>query len=61
MVKLIKETIDRKCEGIDFMKNVLFVLTVPAEYPESAKSIMRKCAFGARLIDDKLIERLQVL
>jgi hypothetical protein len=41
------------------MKNVLLVLTVPAEYSENDKAIMRECTFNAGLISDKRSERLQ--
>ncbi|RHZ72295.1 hypothetical protein Glove_243g59 [Diversispora epigaea] len=57
--KLIKATINSKWDGIDFMENVVLVITVPAEYSEGAKAIMRKCAYDAELIDDRLTEKLQ--
>ena len=41
------------------MENVLFVLTIPAEYSENDKVIMRECAFKAGLISDKNSEKLQ--
>lgn len=48
-----------KWEGVDFTENVLFVLTVPAEYSEVDQDIMRKCAHQANLIKDKDSPRLQ--
>ncbi|RIA82252.1 hypothetical protein C1645_809690 [Glomus cerebriforme] len=57
--KLIKETIPQYWPGIDFMQQVLFVLTVPAEYSENDKAIMRECAFNAELVADKCSEQLQ--
>jgi len=56
---LIKDTIPQYFPGIDFMKNVLLVLTVPTEYSENDKAIMRECAFNAGLIGDKNSEKLQ--
>ncbi|GBC09523.1 hypothetical protein RclHR1_08950001 [Rhizophagus clarus] len=57
--KLIKETVQSYWKNITFMENVLLVLTVPAEYSESDKAIMRECAFNAGLISDKNSEKLQ--
>ena len=41
------------------MENVLLVLTVPAEYSENDKAIMRECAFKAELISDRNSGKLQ--
>ncbi|CAB4437223.1 unnamed protein product [Rhizophagus irregularis] len=57
--ELIKETIPKYWEGIDFMKHVFLVLTIPAEYSENDKAIMRECTFNAGLISDKRSEKLQ--
>jgi hypothetical protein len=46
---LIKEAIGKSFKGIDFRKHVLLVLTVPTEYSEIDKAIMRKCALNAGL------------
>ncbi|CAB4375331.1 unnamed protein product [Rhizophagus irregularis] len=54
----IKEMVE-KWEGVDFTENVLFVLTVPAEYSEIDQDIMRRCAHKANLIKDKDSPRLQ--
>ncbi|CAB4491821.1 unnamed protein product [Rhizophagus irregularis] len=59
MGKCIKETIPQYWPGIDFMNDVLLVLTIPAEYSENDKAIMRECTFNAGLISDKNSERLQ--
>jgi len=56
---LIKERISQHWTGIDFTENVLLVLTVPAEYSENDKAIMRECAFNAGLISVKDSEKLQ--
>jgi len=45
--------------GIDYSENVLLVLTVPAEYSDKAKAIMRECAFNADLFSNKFSEKLQ--
>ncbi|CAB4425205.1 unnamed protein product [Rhizophagus irregularis] len=47
--KFIEKTIETCFKGIDFHKHVLFVLTVPTEYLEKDKDIMRNCAFNAGL------------
>jgi hypothetical protein len=56
---LIKETIPKYWSGIDFMENVLLVLTIPAEYSENDKAIMRECTYKAELIANKFSEKLQ--
>lgn len=48
-----------KWDGIDFTENVLFVLTVPAEFSEKDKTIMRKCAHKAKLIKSKSSKNLE--
>ncbi|GES97256.1 hypothetical protein GLOIN_2v1484167 [Rhizophagus clarus] len=57
--KLIKDTIPKYWDGIEFMEHVLLVLTVPAEFSENDKAIMRGCAFNAGLIDEKNSDKLQ--
>ena len=59
MIKLAKENVHKFWPGIDFMENVLIVLTIPAEYSENDKAIMRECTFNAGLISDKRSEKLQ--
>ncbi|RHZ83821.1 hypothetical protein Glove_87g244 [Diversispora epigaea] len=59
--KLIKATINSKWDGIDFMENVVLVIPVPSEYSDGAKAVMRKCAYDAELIDDRLTEKLQFI
>ncbi|CAG8607046.1 14532_t:CDS:2 [Funneliformis mosseae] len=56
---LIKDTVTTTWPGIDYYKNVMLVLTVPAEYSDKAKAIMRECALNAGLLSDKLTEQLQ--
>ena len=58
---MIKETVERelKVTKADFTKHVLLVLTVPAEYSEKAKAIMRDCVHKADLIESKNSEKLQ--
>jgi hypothetical protein len=57
--KLIKETIPKYWTGIDFMENVLLVLTVPADFSEVDMAIMRECVYNAGLISNKFSEKLQ--
>ncbi|GBB88696.1 hypothetical protein RclHR1_15260006 [Rhizophagus clarus] len=57
--KCIEETIDAKWNGIK-LENVLFILSVPAEYDDIAIRTMRECMYNAELIgDDLYTERLQ--
>jgi hypothetical protein len=58
--KLINETI-RIHWNIDFYKNGLLVLTVPAEYSDKEKDIMRECTYNAGLIKDMCSESLQFI
>ncbi|CAB5381358.1 unnamed protein product [Rhizophagus irregularis] len=57
--KVIKETIDTRWPNIDYFENVLLVITVPAEFSDKAKAIMRICAFDAELIREKYSKNLQ--
>ncbi|GES97236.1 hypothetical protein GLOIN_2v1678685 [Rhizophagus clarus] len=57
--KIIKETIKKNWDGVNFTENVLLVLTVPAEYSEKEKAIMRECAYNAELINDDVSLQLQ--
>ncbi|CAI2175027.1 5910_t:CDS:2 [Funneliformis geosporum] len=57
--KLINVRINERWTGINFTEHVLLVLTVPAEYTEKDKAIMRECAFNAKLIGDKCSQKLQ--
>ncbi|CAG8440487.1 uncharacterized protein OCT59_009832 [Rhizophagus irregularis] len=57
--KVIKETIDTRWPNIDYFENVLLVITVPAEFSDKAKAIMRICAFDAELIKEKYSKNLQ--
>ena len=44
---------------LDYFKNVLLVLTVPAEFSEKSKAIMRLCSFNAGLIEENYSTNLQ--
>ncbi|KAF0543533.1 actin-like ATPase domain-containing protein [Gigaspora margarita] len=48
--ELIKSTIDTRWPQIEFFKNVLIILTVPVEFSEKKKGIMKQCAYNAGLI-----------
>ncbi|CAG8462278.1 12961_t:CDS:2 [Funneliformis mosseae] len=50
--KVMKEAIVMKWPNTDLFKNVLLVLTFPAEYSEKARSTMRECVYNAGLIND---------
>jgi hypothetical protein len=57
--ELIKETIATHWSGIDFLEKILVVITVPAEYSEKDKAIMRECAYNAGLIIERESKILQ--
>ncbi|PKY56743.1 hypothetical protein RhiirA4_477254 [Rhizophagus irregularis] len=57
--KLIKEKIEPHWEDLNIFEEVLFILTVPAEYSEKEKAIMRDCAYKAGLINVKGTDLLQ--
>jgi hypothetical protein len=50
--KVIKETVAIRWPRIDYFKHVLLVLTIPAEFSENSKAIMRTCAFNAQLTNN---------
>lgn len=45
--------------GIDFLHQVLIVLSVPAEFSEKSKGIMRECAYKAQLTNNIKSTKLQ--
>ncbi|CAI2162481.1 10852_t:CDS:2 [Funneliformis geosporum] len=53
------ETVTTRWPGLDFMTQVLFVLSVPAEFSEESKRIMRNCVYNANLISRRYSSRLQ--
>ncbi|CAG8579884.1 14375_t:CDS:2 [Funneliformis caledonium] len=57
--KVIKDTVTARWPKIDYFKHVLLVLTVPAEFSEKSKAIMRICAYNAGLIKDECSTNLQ--
>ncbi|PKK77239.1 actin-like ATPase domain-containing protein [Rhizophagus irregularis] len=57
--ELIEEKVAIHWSGIDFLKNVLIVITVPAEYSEKDKAIMRECVYNAGLIKERYSKNLQ--
>ncbi|CAG8623346.1 9112_t:CDS:2, partial [Scutellospora calospora] len=57
---LVKSTIDIRWPQIDFFKNVLLILTVPVEYSEKKKAIMKQCAFDAGLIKSTITTNLKI-
>ncbi|CAJ0823307.1 14510_t:CDS:2 [Entrophospora sp. SA101] len=54
------DTVQRRWDNLNFFENVLIVLTVPAEFTDKAKFIMRECVFKAELIDELHSENLQL-
>ncbi|RIA97899.1 hypothetical protein C1645_751090 [Glomus cerebriforme] len=60
MGKLIKETINTRWPNVKFLEQVLVIVTVPAEFSDQAKAIMRECVHQAGLIATKNSEKLQL-
>ncbi|GES81278.1 hypothetical protein GLOIN_2v1762619 [Rhizophagus clarus] len=58
MGKQIKKTLTTRWPGIEW-NSVLFILAVPADFPEKSKAILRKCAFDAELITKIKTHKLQ--
>ncbi|PKY40249.1 hypothetical protein RhiirA4_440556 [Rhizophagus irregularis] len=56
---VIKGAIECRWGGIDYFEDVLLVLTIPAEYSEIDKLIIRQCVYNADLIKDRDSEKLQ--
>ena len=56
---MIKEIVEARWPKIDYFENVLLILTVPAEFSEQSKAIMRICAFNAGLIKEEYSTNLQ--
>ncbi|GES97211.1 hypothetical protein GLOIN_2v1845494 [Rhizophagus clarus] len=57
--KVIKETVAKRWTKIDYFEDVLLVISVPAEFSDKSKVIMRACAFEAGLIKDECSINLQ--
>ncbi|CAG8551863.1 7908_t:CDS:10 [Ambispora gerdemannii] len=57
--KLIGETITSRWPGLQFPKNVLFVMAVPAEWTDEAKGFLRKLAYDAGMLEDLNSENLE--
>ncbi|CAB4408728.1 unnamed protein product [Rhizophagus irregularis] len=58
MGKEINKTIKTRWSGIE-LHQILFVLAVPAGFPENSKAILRKCAYDANLISNLKTGKLQ--
>ncbi|PKY55784.1 hypothetical protein RhiirA4_548903 [Rhizophagus irregularis] len=59
--KDIKNEIARSWTGVNYFENVLLVLTVPADYSEKDKDILRECTHSGKLIKNKSSEKLQFI
>ncbi|PKY52283.1 actin-like ATPase domain-containing protein [Rhizophagus irregularis] len=57
--KLIKETISTRWHGIKFFEHVLLVISIPAEFDDRAKDIMRKCLYNAGLTNSKESKKVE--
>ncbi|CAB5125910.1 hypothetical protein RhiirA5_501387 [Rhizophagus irregularis] len=59
--KVIKVTVAMRWPRVDYFKNTLLVITVPAEFSEKSKIIMRTCAYNASLIKEEYSTNLQII
>nr|CAG8437441.1 12309_t:CDS:2 [Entrophospora candida] len=57
--KLMQEKITSRWPNVNYKKDVLHIVTVPAEYSEQSKAIMRECIYQAGLLEDLDTIRLQ--
>ncbi|GBB85957.1 hypothetical protein RclHR1_01240008 [Rhizophagus clarus] len=57
--KEIKEIVATRWPKVDYFENVLLILTIPAEFSEKSKAVMRICAFNAGLINEEYSTNLQ--
>ncbi|CAB4459731.1 unnamed protein product [Rhizophagus irregularis] len=53
MGEVMKETLNDSGTEVDFFKQVLLIMTVPAEFDNQRIGVMRECAFNAGLIQHK--------
>ncbi|PKY57445.1 hypothetical protein RhiirA4_449014 [Rhizophagus irregularis] len=59
--KDIKSEVASCMPEANYFEDVLLVFTVPAEYSEEDKDIMRECIYNAKLIKSKSSEKLQFI
>ncbi|CAG8453450.1 12515_t:CDS:2 [Cetraspora pellucida] len=57
---LIKETVETRWPNVNFMEQVLLIMTVPAEFTDQANATVRECAYKAGLISTQYSEKLQL-
>ncbi|RIA98077.1 hypothetical protein C1645_870960 [Glomus cerebriforme] len=61
MGKKIKETIITRWPNLMVMEQVLFILTIPPEFSDEQREIMRECIYNAGLIVTEDSEKLQFI
>ncbi|KAF0480257.1 hsp70 family protein [Gigaspora margarita] len=59
MGEIIKEKVENHWPGTDFFRMVRLIATVPAEFTEDTKSIMRQCMYEANLINNSGTQNLK--
>ncbi|CAB4375389.1 unnamed protein product [Rhizophagus irregularis] len=59
LAEMVKISCVSEWQNLDFYRQVLTILTVPAEFDDDAISTMRECAFNARLTKDKFSRNLK--
>ncbi|PKK65892.1 hypothetical protein RhiirC2_853280 [Rhizophagus irregularis] len=59
--EVIIKVVKNRWVGIDFLENVLLVLTVPMGFSEKDKEIMRECVHDAKLIRNICSKKLQFI
>ncbi|KAG9298807.1 hypothetical protein G9A89_015828 [Geosiphon pyriformis] len=58
MYKLIQETLEKTWPGLQ-ISQVMYVMTIPAEWRENTKAIMRECAHAAGIIEQVDSKKLE--
>ncbi|CAG8493980.1 8330_t:CDS:2, partial [Scutellospora calospora] len=61
MTKVIKNTISARWPGVNFYRDVKFLITVPLNFSEGAKDIVRYCVSEAGLLDHATSPNLEFL
>ncbi|GES97262.1 hypothetical protein GLOIN_2v1783294 [Rhizophagus clarus] len=57
----VKESLKKRWLNLDFERNVLYILTVPAEFDDEAIEAFRECVFDAGLLKDKDSNNIRII
>ncbi|CAB5381332.1 unnamed protein product [Rhizophagus irregularis] len=57
----VKTNLKKAWQNLDLEKNVLYILTVPAEFDDEAIATFRECVFNAGLLKDKDSNNIRII